>query len=273
MKYTVSVDLSGIAIEASKILAGAMPAVEHTILAIGNEAMVRWKTAVIHAHLWQGDKEPYVNSIQMEKTGPFAVRIFTDYKNAGPIEEGRPAFDQHAYLQTSLKTRIVKGGPNKGKKYLIIPFRHNTPGAEAHAMPMPQAVYKVAKTLTKSRITGQRLEDNVHKRIGPKGDVLQVVRNTYKWGGVLPAGIVPKTNESHKTDRYAGMVRMDTSTGKKKSSAYLTFRVMMEGKGGWIIPARPGLYLARGVSQEIQPLASTAIQAAFYESIKEALKS
>lgn len=272
MKFTITVDLSGVAVQASKILEGAMPAVEYAVMKLGDEAMARWKTAIMHSSLWQGDKEPYVNSIQMEKVGPFTVRVFSDYKNAGEIEEGRPAFDQHAYLATSLKTRIVKTGRNKGKRYLIIPFRHNTPGNVAHASAMPAAVYEIARKMKKSAITGQRLENNVHGRLNAKGFIEQVVRNTYSWGGSLPAGLAPKANASNKTDRYAGMVRMQTSVGKKKSSAYMTFRTMMEGSGGWIRPAQPGLFLVQKVSQEIGAIAPQAITYAFTEAAKQALQ-
>lgn len=273
MKYEVSVDLSGVALAAANALTGAMPAVQATIMAIGNEAMARWKSAVMHAPIWQGDKEPYANSIQMESTGPFSVRIYTDYKNAEAIESGSPAVDQKKYILTSPKARIVKDGPHKGQKYLIIPFRHNTPGNTAHATAMPQNVYQAALSLKKSRVTGSKLEANVHGRIDGQGNVQLVKRAIYKWGGSLPAGLAAKAHPSNKTDRYAGMVRMDTSVaGKKKTSAYLTFRVMGQWQTGqWIIPAKPGLFIAQGVAKEIQPLAETAIKQAFVEHAKSVL--
>jgi len=48
------------------------------------------------------------------------------------------------------------------------------------------------------------------------------------------------------------MVRMDTSTGKAKSSAYLTFRTLAEGSPGWIQKAKPGLWILRGVAAGIE---------------------
>lgn len=277
MKYRVSVDLSGVGQAVAGLLQDAMPLVQQAVWAIGNEAAARWKTAVMHAPLWQGEKEPYVNSITVVPDGPFAVRVTTDYQNAGPIETGRPAVDQKRYLQTSLKVRRVVSGPNKSKRYLIVPFRHNTPGNDAHAPAMPENVYALALNLTPSRITGKRLEANLQGKIDAKGNVIPVQRFQYKWGGKLGAGLAPKAQAHHATDRYAGMVRMDTTPGGheagvgKRSSAYLTFRVMGEWSKGWVIPAKPGLYLARGVAQAIEPLAGAAIQQAFALTVKGAL--
>ena len=70
---------------------------------------------------------------------------------------------------------------------------------------------------------------------------------------------MPKLKDHHKTDIYDSMVRFDTSTPKAKSSAYMTFRVMSDKSSGWIVPAKPGLYLAKNVANQLQPLLETAI--------------
>jgi hypothetical protein len=56
------------------------------------------------------------------------------------------------------------------------------------------------------------------------------------------------------------MYRFDTGAGKARSSQYLTFRVMAEGSSGWIVPAKPGLYIARGVAQSVQLELAQAMQ-------------
>jgi hypothetical protein len=49
------------------------------------------------------------------------------------------------------------------------------------------------------------------------------------------------------------MVRFNTSTGKSKSSAYLTFRVMREDQTGkWIVRATPGLNIARDLASGVE---------------------
>lgn len=278
MKYRIGVDLTGIGQHVAALVQGAMPLVQQAVVAVGNEAAARWKSAVMHAPLWQGEKEAYVQSIQIVDDGPFAVRVFADYKHAGAIEEGRPAFDQKVYLQTSLRVRKVSGdGPHAGKKYLIIPFRHNVPNNTAHAPAMPEKVYNLASKLTASRITGTIPTPNLQGRIDAQGMPIMVNRHTYKWGGRLPSGLAEKAAPHHKTDRYAGMVRMDTTPGGagsgvgKRSSAYLTFRIMGEWSSGWVRKPQPGLYLAREVAKEIEPLAETAIKQAMALTVQGAL--
>jgi hypothetical protein len=58
---------------------------------------------------------------------------------------------------------------------------------------------------------------------------------------------------------------MNTSAGGATSSAFMTFRIMMEGQKGWVIPAQPGLYIAKKVQEEMQPKA----EAAFAGAIKK----
>jgi hypothetical protein len=91
---------------------------------------------------------------------------------------------------------------------------------------------------------------------------VQVPQLHYKWGARLPAGMAPKKKSFHTTDIYAGMVRFKTSAGGAKSSAYLTFRVMMEGSPKWIMPARPGLFIVQKIRDEIAAEAPKVFAAA-----------
>jgi hypothetical protein len=187
-----------------------------------------------------GKKDYVVGSIQTSMYSPLSGEVYSELKAAIEMEEGTPAKDLKDMLNTSKKTRMSKSG----KKYLIIPFRHNTPGNSAHAMPMPPAIYQQAKALAPSRVVGLGTRMNASG-----GTVAQAI---YKWGGALPAGLSPKMKPHHTTDIHAGMRRFDTSSGGQKSSAYLTFRVMMEGSPKWIVQAKPGLYLAKAVADAMQ---------------------
>jgi hypothetical protein len=59
------------------------------------------------------------------------------------------------------------------------------------------------------------------------------------------------------------MARFKTSTG---GSSYLTFRIMMEGSTGWIVPAQPGKYLAKNVADALEPLAEKIVAEALKRS-------
>lgn len=254
-----------------------MPLLNQAVKAIAQQTVADWQEAVYKAKLWSGEKDAYAQSIKWEMTGDFSAMVSTDYKYAAEIETGRPPRDLKKMLDTSLKVRRTE----KGKRFLVIPMRHNTPGNAAHAKAMPQAVYGLAKAMTPSRVvaTGQRPSGEV-THLSPKTGMqpsatqtpylsnsktkqaLTVNRNQYAWGGRLTAAMLKSAGMSAQDAKlYAGMVKMDTSTpGKKgKSSAYMTFRIMMEGQTGkWVIPAQPGLFLARGVAQAMQPKAEAA---------------
>lgn len=274
--YKLSVDLGPLLASNSAIAQSIFPLVGQAVRMVAEEGAFRWKSAVMKAKLWpEGEKSPYVESIKWQMVGPMTAEITTDFKLAGEIETGRPAKDLKRALQTSKKTRLAMGGPHKGQKYLVIPFRHNTPtqsGEGAHAAQMPSAIYAQARQLTASRV----LSPGTNKpamRLSATGHA--VPQHSYKWGGSLPAGLAPKLKPHHVSDPYAGMVRFDTSTpggpGKKptKSSSYLTFRIMGEWSNGWIIGARPGLYLAKGVADGLQPILEEAVgQAVTLKSLR-----
>lgn len=239
--YKITLDYSNAAMcmdQVNKILAEKI----HGAVGMAAQATYQqWADRVMKAPgVWQDDKVKYVQSLKWEYTGPFSARVSTDLKLADEIENGRPAYDMKRMLQTSNKVRQGKKG-----KYLIIPMRHNTPGNTAHAKAMPADIYAAARQLLPSKVTGQTT------RVSATGAT--VPQSIYQWGQRLPPGMAPKLKPHHTTDIYAGMVKMNTSTGKGKSSAYMTFRIMGEWQQGkWIVGAKPGLYIARQLATDIQ---------------------
>jgi hypothetical protein len=201
-------------------------------------------------------RDAAVDSIVNRDTGPFSNEISSNHAAVVGIETGFPSRDLKQMLQTSSKTRAFKNG----KKYLIIPIRHNTPGHDAHAQDMPKAIHDQAKKMGPSKITGKFLDVNAHGDVEMRqryqwdkaGDPFKSSKKTLLSIGALPAGLAPKLQTRHKTDPYAGMRRMDTSSGKQKSSAYLTFRIMHEDSTGWIIPAKPSHPIVHDIAQQGQ---------------------
>lgn len=193
---------------------------------------VAWQAKIITSTLRKSEKEEYLNSLSWHFVGNARAVVESDYSQAEKIEFGRPSRDLKDMLQTSNKVRVVQHGKNAGKKYLIIPMQHNTPGSTAHAKDMPKAVYKKAKYLDASRVTGQTT------RVSGTGAIIHQL--TYKWGGRL----------GDKHGNYSGMVKIDTSTpptstsNGSKSSKYLTFRCMMEGQSGWVVHSIKGRFIA-----------------------------
>ena len=270
-QFRIAVDMADVGAQAVAIInAAVLPRLNQAVRAVVTATQANWSEAVHRAKLWQGEKDAYAASIQAKMVGDFEGLVWSDYKYAREIDDGRPARDLKKYLDTSSKVRRTKDG----RRFLIIPFRHNTPGNDAHAPAMPPEVYDAAKLLKASTIAGQGQRragevTSVHPRwgtqvLGKKHQTLflmdrstrqhvMVPRNIYQWGERL-AGL-PKS-----LSRYEGMVK----TGSAKHTQYMTFRIMMEGSKGWIIPPQPGQKIVAGVVERMQPLAERV----FAEALK-----
>lgn len=264
-EFKISVDLSQIAGAADILNMRVMPLLNQAVRAVAHETANHWREAVYRAKLWSGEKDAYMGSITWQMTGPFSAMVSTDYRYAEEIETGRPPRDLKRMLDTSMKVRVSA----KGKRYLIIPFRHSTPGNEAHGPAMPPDVYALAKEMAPSTVVGIGKRPSGTGAFSVKTKTQYLVRSRqYKWGDSLPAGLAAKLKTTHKTDPYAGMYRFDARAGSaKRYSVYLTFRVMVEGSPGWIVPAKPGLYLAKKTADDMQP----AAERSFTEAIKRTL--
>ena len=264
-EFQISVDLSAVVVEAGNIVnERVFPLLSQAVRAVAEQTSANWIESVQRAKLWSGERDAYAETIKWKETGPFSALVWSDYKHAEAIETGRPARDLKQYLDTSSKVRRSA----EGKRYLIVPFRHNTPGNAAHAKPMPPDVYEIARTLRPSRVTGstQRISGLLASDPKTRGP-LMVNQNLYRWGESLPAGHGEVRRAHHKSDPYAGMYRFQTTTpGGKRYSTYLSFRVMMEGSQGWIIPPQAGLHLAENVATGMRPLAEKAFGEAMKRS-------
>lgn len=255
----LKLDLTPMVMVSNAVYRAAMERLQQAVRGVAINTAAEWQTAVHKAKLWSGERENYARSITWKMTGDLSAEVSADYRLADQIEHGRPAYDLKQMLNTSMKTRTTKSG----KRFMIIPFRHNTPGYTGHSMDMPVHVHQVAKQLSFSRVTG------MGSRVSGTGawDVknqqpIRVPQAKYFWGTKMPAGSMGP-NPKGKVDRYAGMVRfLDTSTKGQKKSVYMTFRVMMEGSSGWVIAPRPGLKIADGVTQKMMPIAQQEFLAA-----------
>ncbi|HIF0688963.1 TPA: hypothetical protein ACXYOX_004210 [Escherichia coli] len=252
-----------------------LPNVSKAVDAIGKQVVNKWVEEVYKAKLWSGEKDAYAQSISWQMTGDFSGVATASYKYARQIEDGRPARDLKRMLGTSLKVRRTKAG----NRFLVIPFRHNV-------SKMPPDLYAQAKAMAPSKVTGmteRRSGEIVGRSMQPAkvqthflsnpatGGAMKVQQAKYKWGGRIAAGFFGP-NPKGKVDIAAGMVRFDTSSGKQKSSQYLTFRVMSEKSQGWIVPAQPGQHIARRVVEQIQPKAIKFLEQATLLDINKAAK-
>lgn len=257
--YNVTVDFGNLLSIADQVEADAMQRIHDGVGIAAQMIQNKWTDAVMQAPgIWAPERQAYVKSIQWRYTTHVSAVVETTLKLADEIENGRPAKDLKTMLGTSPKVRQGKNG-----RYLIIPFRHNTTGNTAHAPAMPPNVMRAARRLMPSKVTGMGTRESGTGAFDIKTKKrLMVPQASYSWGGSLPAGLAPTMRPHHKTDIYAGMKRMSTSSGGKQSSAYLTFRVMSEHSTGWIVRAKPGLRIAQRVARDVQKAVEDGIATA-----------
>ena len=254
------------------------PLLNQAVRAVAAQTASNWQANVYQAKLWSGEKDAYAKTIKWSMTGDFTALVESDYRYAQEIESGRPARDLKKMLGTSVKVRRTEDG----RRFLVIPMRHNVSKLE------DAGVYGMASELNASTILGQgeRPSGEVTHLSPTSGmspsksqtpflsnpktkQALMVPKNNYAWGDRLNKTAMKEAGISPAARKWAaGMHRFDTSTpGGAKSSAFLTFRIMIEGSAGWVIPPQPGLFLAKKTVDAIQPKAN----AAFAEAIKRTL--
>lgn len=287
-EFKVSVDFSDLGMFKKRLHTVLAKRVNDAVIATAFQIQEKWKEAIYRAPgVWQVEKERYAQSLQvsfesMDNFGRFycAATIWTDYEVADLIENGRPARDLKKMLNTSDKVRRTKDG----RRFLVIPFRHNTPGHSAHAPAMSKQAYAMAKGLKlttttadhQSRLTGQivtlsprtgmrpaAVQTPFASSISTRGPLMTHYAKTYDWGGRLTAKALRAAGmDEADVKRYAGMVRTKDSAGRSRSAGYLTFRMMMDGQSGWVVPAKPGLHIVQSIVDELN-------SAAFEEAIRE----
>lgn len=189
---------------------------------------------------------------------PLAGRVSATADHADAIEKGSPPRDMKPNLLSGSRSRVSK----KGVRYVIIPFRHNVPGASAMGRAMPKEVYRVAKSLAMSHVTGKANARGV-----------SVERATYHWGQssrIHPYGwrsrIAPAGHEyTHKVSIYEGMVRM----GPKGQGGYMTFRVVSENSdpNSWWSPGVEPKPVSEAVAEMSAAQVDAIIRGGFEEDL------
>ena len=210
----------------------------------------------------------YRRSIQRAERGPFAAEIYSKLPYADVLEKGGPARDLKRMLDTSFKVRVNK----KGRRYLIIPFRHDTPGATTEGRPMPKAVHELWQGMARSNVTGfgERQSGTGAYGIHTRRPIMVATRK-YRWGDRLTKAQLAGAGVFGTQQRHlAGMVNLRNPTGRggQSHSQYLTFRVMSEDSSGWIARARKGYWPAKSTADRLKPVAEKL----FTEAVKADLR-
>lgn len=190
---------------------------------------------------------------ELDEAGFLDFRLKNDESYAEAIEKGTKERDLKQMLATAPKARRAKDG----HLYLIIPFRHGTPGTVG-LRAMPARVAQMAQALSRSKRTGTYMEPSVTR----KGE--QVERYRYRWGGRLTGKQLADAGLGFQVQRrYQGLVKF----GEAGHSSYMTFRVLSEKSKGWVLPARPGLWPARTAAEVAYTDGKGALESALLEDL------
>ncbi len=220
-------------------------------------------------------KGDYTRSIQVDYSNPDSISVFSDYQTkngmgiTSMIESGHSQIDLKPGILTGRKARMGKHGP-----YNIIAFRHGTPKASRN--PMPMSVYNLMIRTSKK---ADAMKEQGLAKSGGASKVASVSaggKKSYEWGasidGKLQRGRRSKldTKYTWKSGKYAGMRKMQTSTGKAKSSNYITFRIVSwrSDPNSWIVPAQPAIPIRQAVIDFMQPFAEKLIKSAVEEDLR-----
>jgi hypothetical protein len=221
----------------------------------------------------------YAQSIHAVPKGKFDYEIVSESKLAERIEYGTKEIDMKKTHTKGPRSRIVKSGPNKGKSYLIVPFRWGTPPKKGETRVgfknvMPNAIYNMMlNKKNKFQISRETVSadnaDEKHKTPNARGEM--VGRAQYAWGDRVSAQDVSKRTAGGKEDHYMdNMVRMDgkNKNGETISSGYFTFRIIPSwGTKGWIKPA----VKARPVTKAVADVAREGVNNLIQNAVKEEL--
>jgi hypothetical protein len=275
-----------------------LPHMPQALNVIGEQILVQWRKYT------QGESMPGTPRV-INSRGPYTKSIHLNdesngskvIESTGPwtdwIEKGHGEIDLKPGLLSGPKARMGKKGP-----YTIVSFRQGVPTSIKSNNPMPQDTYKhminMTGAINKAYQSGQSAQPGTSRVTSNTGG-----KRKTTWGYRLPAeqGGEPQAKTikesgfgkqitfngetfrlagrtpgeyTHKTGKQTGMVRMDTSAGRGKTSEYRTFRVvsMRSDPRSWIVPAADPLPIRDKVIQAVAPKAQDIIRAMLEEDLK-----
>ncbi len=284
-RFNIAVDLGGLIPHGTPVTAAMFPTLADAVRQLAEAAHAQWVgyaqgAPLPNGMIIQSRTGEYARSILLHQPGPFSAEVSSTLPYAQQIEEGMPKRDLKQILNTSNKVRVSQ---KTGKRYLIIPFRWNTPNSVL-GRAMPQPVYNWWRragqershiTGAYQRITGDGPEGrNAHRYDINTRQLITTPGRTYSWGSRIGKSDLAAMGVTGKPAVHmVGMVafRDPTANTGSKNGKYLTFRVMSEGSPGWISPAVPGKFPARTVAETLQPVAERTFQRAVQEDVDRLL--
>ena len=203
----------------------------------------------------------YERSIQADLHNPIEKIVFTDYPAHKWIEEGSREYDMKPGLLRGPSSRATKSGG----RINVISFRHGVPGTDVSNRPMPLNIYNLILQETKRAEARQ-----VANFIGWDDSRQDALNRRQGMGGTPETKFSEKFGKyTWKSGKHEGMQRIDTSTGRAKSSKYITFRTVSTNSdpASWISPERAPIPIREAVVEQTKPIIEAMLAEAFRADI------
>ena len=238
--------------------------IKKVLQALGASARQEWITLASDEFL--STSRDYIQGISDPEVGTSSVTIQLLGTLPNMLEQGWPKTDMRTTVLKSPHVRTSKAGD----KYMVIPFRHGTPGTTGRNVgpAMPRAIHNVARGLAPTT-------RNPGGGTTPKGEQLS---DKIKMSKRAQKILSTKAKPWHSGSIYTGMIRKmgQGATGKAKGAAptqqpqYQTFRTISDNPKtdprSWIHPGIRARKLASKVQDHIQQVANQVVQDAIYDS-------
>ena len=214
---------------------------------------------------------------------PLAVAIMNTAPYARILEEGHAGFH--------LPSHIDWHGPNvrtskDGRRYLIVPFRHYTPGKASGGTSSMRARSTMSKEVyfdAKQALMGDRTTASARaarERLDAAGPRLSRAYSLPAFPPALRRRAELEEGRpgyTHRAGPYAGLTRRTqvTKSGVVQGAGFYTFRALTEDSVGWYIPAFPGYHAARdtvaAVQDQVREIAGAAARQDVVELVRVAV--
>lgn len=208
----------------------ASPYVFKAVRRATNIVLREWVDSVDKSTAKEGWKKNYVKSINIEPQSNLSESVVSaEGMFVNFVEKGIKKFDMKPGLLKSDKVKPGKNGP-----YIIVSFRHGTPGSQHMGPTMPKEIHRAMQ-----KIKGNLLQHRIRSIRGLKD---------YK----LPS-------------KYKGMIKQ-TVEGHEQ---YRTFRVVTKDSKGWMYPGATAVPVYNKVKQSVKNKIRKEVHRGLIKDIQE----
>jgi len=257
MDFKIEIDAKGIAKEFGKLSQEVEQSVTKAVEAV---------SMATHARAGEMAKEKlgstqyaYIDALSWKKISDGFWLVELDMKKAGWIEEGRKS----GFMEELLRGKSAKTSA-KGKKYAVIPFKHNKSEVEGQTKKGEQLMGQIKEFLKEKNISPKELELNADG--SPKRGLL----HKFDIDSAKPS--LKAKYPALKGVSIYQREHTDPHTGEKKvKKDIMTFRVITEdhkAEGRWNHPGSKGAFII----DEVYQWASTYFDTVALPSVLEKFK-